>query len=234
MIVSIQQPAYLPWLGHFDRIARSDVHIALDHVQFQKNSFINRNKIRTVQGWTWLSVPVKTKNRFGNLPICEIETAETRSWRRKHWDSIRFNYAKAPFFAEHAPFFNGVYGRDWPRLSGLIRATTDYLLGALGIGTRILYSSEMTAEGNKEALVLNLCREVGANTYLSGPFGRDYLDPQGFKDAGIRLLFHDYQHPEYQQVFPGFEPHMSVVDLLFNAGPKSKVILNRGESLSET
>jgi len=104
MIVTIMQPAYLPWLGYFDRIARSDLYVVLDHVQFEKNSFTNRNKLRTSAGWTWLSVPVKTGRRFGRLAIDKLETSPGSNWRRKHWDTIRFNYAKAPFFDVSASF----------------------------------------------------------------------------------------------------------------------------------
>lgn len=104
MIVSINQPAYLPWLGYFHRIAVSDAHIVLDRVQFEKNSFTNRNKVRTSEGWCWLTVPVKTASKFGDLCIDEIEVANERQWAAKHWQTLRLNYSKAPFFGQHAAF----------------------------------------------------------------------------------------------------------------------------------
>jgi len=110
MRVSINQPAYLPWAGYFDRIAASDVHIVLDHVQFEKNSFVNRNKIRTPQGWTWLTVPVTTKGRFGALPINELEMAEAERWPKKHWSALQANYAKSASFETHRGFFEAWYG----------------------------------------------------------------------------------------------------------------------------
>ncbi|MBV8889684.1 MAG: WbqC family protein [Alphaproteobacteria bacterium] len=228
MIVSINQPAYLPWLGYFHRIAASDLHIVLDHVQFEKNSFTNRNKIRTAAGPCWLTVPVRTGGRFGELPIMNVEIAEP-AWRRKHWDSLRFAYAKAPFFRDHQHFFRGVYERDWPLLMPLQTEITGRLCAAFDIATPRISSSELRVQGRKGDLVLALCRAVGATTYLSGPLGRDYLDPDAFAAAGIRLAFHDYRHPEYRQVSPGFEPFMAGPDLLFNHGPQSGAILRSGQ-----
>ncbi len=105
MIVSINQPAYLPWLGYFHRIAISDAHIVLDHVQLEKNSFTNRNKIRTREGWGWLTVPVQTPGSSAIFPIKEVEIANQKPWAAKHWQTLRLNYSKAPFFDQHAAFF---------------------------------------------------------------------------------------------------------------------------------
>ncbi|HZT87592.1 MAG TPA: WbqC family protein [Stellaceae bacterium] len=229
MIVSINQPAYLPWLGYFHRIAVSDLHIVLDHVQFEKNSFTNRNRLRAAGGPVWLSVPVRTSGRFGALPIADLEIADA-GWRRKHWDTMRFAYAKAPFFAAHERFFRELYAREWPRLAPLNEAITGELCAAFDIATPRVRSSDLGVGGSKGELVLNLCRAVGATTYLSGPLGRDYLDPEAFAAAGIVLAFHNYEHPEYRQVLPGFEPFMAAPDLLFNHGPDSPRIL-RGKFL---
>jgi hypothetical protein len=233
MIVSINQPAYLAWPGYFERIARSDMHIILDHVQFEKNSFTNRNKIRTREGWTWLTVPLKTKGRFHDLAINSVETDDLQPWGRKHWNALCTNYAKAPYFAEHRAFFEGVYARPWPRLNDLLRETTSYLLQALGVGTKMVTSTELSVGGVKSELVLNLCRAVGAATYLSGPLGRGYLDEAAFAEAGIAVKYHDYEPPTYTQAFPGFEAGISTVDLLFNQGPASRATMASG-TLSES
>lgn len=225
MIVSINQPAYLPWLGYFDRIARSDVHVVLDHVQFEKNSMTNRNKIRIRDGWAWLTVPVRTGGRFGDLAIGALEVDSTARWSKKHAQALRSNYAKAPFFAEHFPFFEDVYVREWPLLAPLLREITIYMLRAFGIETKIVYSGDLGISTAKEALVLDICRALKATAYVSGPFGRDYLDPAAFEKENIGLYFHDYAHPEYRQAFAGFEPYMSAIDLLFNHGPDSLRIL---------
>lgn len=229
MRVSINQPAYLPWLGYFERIAASDLHIVLDHVQFEKNSFVNRNKIRTREGWVWLTVPVKTKSKFGDLPIAEIEIDSSTRWQDKHWKTLQQQYARAPYFAAHAPFFQMIYQKSWTRLTDLLKVTTEYLLNALGITTPLRYSSTMKAQGKKDLLVLELCQQVGATEYLSGVLGRNYLDTARFETEGIQVHFQDYHHPSYTQITPGFEPYMSIIDLLFNHGPASLEILRAGQ-----
>ena len=232
MIVSINQPAYLPWLGYFHRIAVSDLHIVLDHVQFEKNSFTNRNKVRTKEGWCWLTVPVKTKGRFGDLRIHRLECADDEGhWARKHWETLRLSYARAPYLAQHASFFEGVYQGKWDHLSTLLREVTGYMLKAFEITCRLLYSSDMQAEGAKDELVLNICKAVKGTVYLSGPLGRSYLREDLFRRAGIQVIYHDYRHPTYPQAYPGFEPHMSAVDLLFNCGPESRDVLMRGQEV---
>lgn len=231
MIVSINQPAYLPWLGYFHRIAVSDLHVVFDHVQFEKNSFTNRNKIRTKEGWCWLTVPLKTKGKFGELAIKDIEIANDLNWREKHWQTLRLNYGKARYAAEHLPFFEGIYARPWAQLNDLLRETTRYLIEKLGIRTPIVYSSEMKVEGRKSDLVLNICRQVGATTYLSGALGKGYLDEPSFAQEGIKVCYQDYKHPEYSQVYPGFQPNMAVLDLLFNHGPDSLNIIRSSQEM---
>ena len=232
MILSINQPAYLPWLGYFDRIARSDVHIVLDHVQFEKNSMVNRNRIRTPGGSQMLTVPVRTAGRFGDLAINELEISGPDAWARKHWQAMRQNYAKSAHFGVHEAFLASAYSSTWHRLNDLMRHLTGYLLNSLGIGTRILYSSDLPVREKKQELILGLCRHVGATTYISGALGRNYLDPAHFKSAGIELLYQDYRHPVYTQCHPGFESHLSAVDLLFNCGSDSKIILLSQPSLT--
>jgi len=235
MIVSINQPAYLPYPGYFHRIEVSDIHIVLDHVQFEKNSLTNRNKIRNKDGWSWLTVPLKTKGKFGNLPINEVEISNTGNWKKKHWNSIKSNYSKAIFFCDHADFFEKIFERDWTKLIDLIKETTDYSLDVFNSKTTIMYSSQMRVKGKKDELVLNLCKEVGADIYLSGIMGKDYLDEEKFIESGIKVYYQNYNFPEYNQVFPGFEPYMSVIDLLFNHGPDSKkIFLKDQEEIIDT
>lgn len=229
MIVSINQPAYLPWLGYFHRIAISDIHIVLDHVQFEKNSFVNRNKIRTKEGWCWLTVPLRTKGLFGNLEINTLEISQDNRWSKKHWSSIASNYSKAPHFEEFVWIVKGIYSESWRKFNELVKAITSNILKSLNIKTQLLYSSQMSPAGQKDELVLNLCKEVGATTYISGPLGRGYLDEAKFERNRIQLFYHDYVHPSYRQVFPGFEPYMSALDLLFNCGAESLEIINKDQ-----
>lgn len=226
MIISINQPAYLPWLGYFDRILKSDLHIVLDHVQFEKNSVTNRNKVRTSTGWSWLSVPVLTKGRFGELAIDQIEINYMTKWAKKHHMTLRSNYARSAYFSLYADFFEDLYHQDWDYLAPMLHKSTSYLLQSLGIKTKQIRSSEYSPKAKKADLILELCIKAGATTYLSGPFGRNYLDEGAFAKAGIELQYHDYIHPRYDQCFDGFEPYMSIVDLLFNHGEKSLEILS--------
>jgi hypothetical protein len=231
VIVTIMQPAYLPWLGYFHRVALSDRFIVLDHVQIDKSSktgFAHRNKVRTKDGWCWLTVPLKTKGQHGQLYLNRLDIANDQPWAARHWATLRHCYSGSPFFAEHAPALERIYTRPWERLVDLCRELTGYQLGAFGIDTPVQYSSDMDVPGAKDELILNLCRGAGATTYISGPFGRDYLNAEQFARAGIHVIYHDYHHPTYSQVYPGFEPCMAALDLLCNCGPGSREILGQG------
>ncbi len=223
--VSIHQPGYLPWLGYFEKIARADVHVFLDDVQYEKNSFDNRNKIRNAEGGVWLTVPVSSKGKFGSNPLNELEISNQTDWNKKHWKSIHLNYFKARHFTEHAPFFEQVYNRRWEKLIDLNLEITQYVLKVLGIQTKTVFASKIQKEGKKSDLVLSLCKTLGASTYISGTFGKDYLELEKFQKEGIQVVFQDYEHPVYNQNFPGFTPYMSIIDLLFNEGPRSLDIL---------
>jgi hypothetical protein len=228
MIVSIMQPAYLPWLGYFDRIYRSDLHVVLDHVQIDRNSktkFANRNKIRTATGWVWLTVPLVTSGKSAQLGITQLEISPDARWEKKHLETIRHSYAKAPYFPEHRAFLQELYQETWTHLAPLLRRSTDYLVRAFGMSTPVVYSSSLRTGGAKDELILNICRDVGATCYLSGPFGRDYLSQDEFGRVGIELRFHDYVHPVYPQIQGGFEPYMSGLDLLLNCGAESLSVL---------
>lgn len=225
MIVSINQPAYLPWLGYFHRIVISDIHVILDHVQFEKNSFVNRNKIRTKDGSTMLTVPLKTKGLFGNLAINTVETVED-GWKNKHWKTIQAAYSKSKYYKSYEPILNELYSNNYDKLIDLILPINNWILKELDCETRILRSSEMQVGGTKSELVLNICKSLNATKYLSGPFGRDYLDKDSFENAGIEILYHDYIHPTYSQVYPGFEPYLTSLDLLLNHGPETRNYIN--------
>ncbi len=227
MIVSIMQPAYLPWLGYFERLAMSDLHIVLDDVQIEhggKTSFTNRNKIRTKSDWMWLTVPIKTAGE--NSPkICEVAIDNRRNWRAKHLLSIAHQYARSIYFDSYREELQHIYSENWLKLGPLLTKTTEWLKNHLNINTISLPSSTLQVREMKSNRVLDLCRQVGAKKYISGIYGREYLDIESFNDAGIEVIFHEYRHPNYPQNFIGFHPYMSTIDLLFNHGPASKEIL---------
>lgn len=226
--LAILQPAYLPWLGFLERIRLADEVVVLDHVRIDRNSktkFANRNRVRCAQGWSWLTVPIRTRGREAELALGQIEIEEDTRWREKHWATIEQNYRRAPFFADYAAELQAIYARPWTHLVPLCSAVTGVLLRAFEIDTPLHSSSAMESRSAKSELILDLCRESHATRYLSGPFGRDYLDLAAFERAGITVDFHEYVHPVYEQCYPGFEPYMCAFDLLFQAGPQARNVL---------
>lgn len=225
MIVSIHQPAYLPWLGYFDKIRKADLFIYLDTVQFQKNSFQNRNKIRTKSGPIWLTVPMETSGKLYTTPLSDMAIDPRQNWQSKHLAAIKMNYSRASQFERILPMIEPFYQRPWDRLSPLCWEMMLEFNRQLNIGTRIVKASEMDGiAGGKSDLVLNLCRAAGATTYLSGSLGRDYLNLDDFTAAGIDVVFQDYVHPTYVQQYKGFEPFLGIIDLLFNSEEPGSVV----------
>lgn len=221
MIASINQPAYLPWAGYFDRIVCSDIHVVLDHVQFEKNSLVNRNKIRIPTGTAYLTVPLQTKGRFGDLPICSLTTHDAQIWSKKHLKSLQANYARASHYREHIGFFEDLYevAAQNTAFPPLLTRFMRYILDFLDIKTKVVFSSEMELTSKKSDLVLEICEKVGANEYLSGPFGREYLDVDSFKTKNIKVRYHSFTPQPYSQCWKGFESHLSIVDMIMNLSP---------------
>lgn len=217
MIVSIHQPAYLPWLGYFDKIMKSDVFVYLDTVQFQKNSFQNRNKIRTSNSTVWLTVPVITKNILYTTPLHKLPIDNKQNWRKKHLNTIRMNYSKAPYSDRVFPFLEECYSREWVSLSDICFYMLTHFLEQLEIKNKVIKASDLRPfESQKSALLLDICKEFNATTYLSGSVGRNYLDTEIFSKNNVDIVFQDYQHPVYYQVYKGFEPNMPIIDLIMN------------------
>ncbi len=219
MIVSIHQPAYLPWLGYFDRISASDLFVFLDSVQFEKNSFTNRNRIKTAKGALWLTVPVLSQGHLQKR-LVDIKIDGTQNWKRKHLRAIEQNYSKAPFFADRFDRLVGSYGCETDGLAEFCYRQLQFWLGELSISTPVVRASELDVAGSKSDLIVALCKRLGATAYLSGPFGRDYLQEDSFAEAGIAIRYHEYSHPTYRQLFGEFIPSLAVVDYWLNAAPE--------------
>jgi len=229
VILTAHQPAYLPWLGLFDKIARADVFVYLDTVPMESSGYCNRNKIKTAQGWHWLTVPVK-REEYQKKPIAKVEIDNTNAWQRKHWMSVQNNYGKARHFM---PPFAGFYRLEFHYLAELNLTMLYALCGWLGIDKKIEVASQHDFEGTKSDLVLDMCKKLGATKYIFGAKGRDYAKVEDFEREGIELEFQDYQHPVYPQLHGEFVPNMSVIDLLMNVGPKSlEVLKNKNENIS--
>jgi hypothetical protein len=230
MRVTILQPSYLPWLGFFEQMSRSDKFVLLDDVQYTRRDWRNRNKIRVGESWAWLTVPVQQKNLYSQS-LLETRIDNSTSWRRKHLQSLRQHYCKAPFFEDYFPRCEQLYEKNWEFLFDLCLETIHFLKEETGIDTPLLRSSEMKTSATKTERLLSICQEVGATHYLSGESGSDYISEKDFSGQGIVLEYQNYEHPVYPQRYPGFVPHLSAIDLLFNCGKQSLAILKQAEPI---
>lgn len=229
MTIVIHQPEYLPWLGFFDKIDKCDLFVVLDNVQFQKG-FINRNKIKTPTNWQWLTVPIIHK--FHRRKIQEVRIDNEIDWQENHFKALIHNYSKAPYFKEYTDFFKDVYQRDWELLAELDIFLIKETMNILGLDLPIKKASSLKVKGKTTELLINICKKVGADTYLSGEGGKRYMDMERFQEEDIKVIFQDFKHPIYPQLFEEkeFIPNLSVVDLLFNCGEKSLDII-RGRKI---
>jgi hypothetical protein len=227
MIVAVHQPQYLPWLGYFAKIDQADAFVLLDTVQFKKNEWQNRNRIKTAAGPQWLTVPVTY--RFPQR-IDEVGVNNGERWQHRQRQSLLSNYRQAPYWDQIAPFLDEIYTPAWDLLSPLNIFVVKRLAGILGITTPLYVASELHAlpEDPDERLIA-ITKHFGADTYLAGAGGRDYMDLDRYGKNGVKVLFQEYHHPVYEQRFGAFEPFLSVLDLLFNHGPESLRIL-RGKA----
>jgi len=226
MRVTILQPSYLPWLGFFEQMHRSDQFVLYDDVQFTRRDWRNRNRIRVQEGSVWLTVPVIQKNKY-EQSLLETKIDNSTSWKRKHLESIRCHYSKTPFFDLYFPWCEKTFNREWDFLLDLSLETIQYLKGELKINTPLLRSSELGESGNKSERLISICKQLGATQYLSGESAQNYISEKDFSDQGIGLEYQNYQHPEYPQRYEGFVPFLSTIDLLFNCGDKSMEFLKQ-------
>lgn len=227
MILTAHQPVYLPWLGLFHKIALADVFCYFDIAQYQTKDFNNRNKIKNNTGELWLSVPVESKNHFeksvGNIRIVE------GAWRRKHFKTIQLAYQKAPFFSDYIDGIETIIVKQqFATLSELNLESLRFLLDCLGLNRPILKASDYSFSGVKSDLVLDMCLQLKADVYIFGAQGRDYAEVDKFRASGVDPYFQEYRHPTYRQLHGDFRPYMSIIDLLFNEGPRSLSILLSG------
>ena len=216
----ILQPGYLPWLGFFNQMLRSDIFVYYDDVQYDKHGWRNRNRVKTPQGPHWLTVPVLHRGRDQPLNSQMLITPDQK-WAKKHLGTIAQFYRKAPFFETYYGKLEILLQSPWEKLVDLNLATTAWLCEEFGIIREIYKSSELGIGGGQTERLVSLCRHFGATEYLSGSAARDYLEVPQFQAAGIEVCWHDYKHPNYSQQFGEFVPFLSSIDLLFNIGPDS-------------
>jgi hypothetical protein len=225
MIVSIHQPEHLPWLGFFDKMRQADIFVLLDSTQYAKDDFQNRNKIKTERGPSWITVPVYKKGKSEQL-IMDVEISYDSKWQNKAWQLILQSYKEAPYFAEHRSYFEDLYKTKYKSLAELNINIINYLAQQLGLTCKIITASELNIfEKGSTTVNLKICESLGADTYISGKMGKQYLDESRFEDSGITIKYQDFNHPTYRQLWGEFTPYMSVIDLLFNHGSSSLNII---------
>jgi len=230
MLVAIHQPHYVPWLGYLDRMAKADLFIVLDHVQFERRNYQNRTMIRCEGQEKWLTVPVVQVSQKETIVEKQVDNSEegSRAWGPNHFKTLKYAYRKAPFFAHYAPKLQEILEARWDKLVDLDLAMLDFLRHEFQIRTPLKRSSEMRAEGARSELLLNLCREVGpGSTFLGGLGGsRGYLNLEAFAAAGLGVEWQEFKHPVYPQCGDTpFKPGLMSLDLLFNCGPRGAEVL---------
>ena len=220
MLAVILQPSYIPWRGYFDQIRRADLFIFYDDVQYDKNGWRNRNQIKTHQGKQWLTIPVHSQGVTEGTPIKDVRIDWTKAWSKKHLNALTYAYSRAPFFKQNLPLLEEFYSRQDEFLADLTIDFTKKLSRELGIThTRFMRSSEIPGiEGQKTDRLIQILQHVGAQDYLSGPSARDYIEKEKFVAAGISLEYIRYDYPEYPQLYPPYDPNVSILDLLFMLG----------------
>ena len=225
MIVAVHQPQYLPWIGYFDKMRRADVFCYLNDVQYKKNEWQNRNRIKTAQNWQWLTVPVRY--RFPEK-INEVQINNTTRWNKKHLQALFTNYNRAPYFKAYISIFEDIFSKKWDLISELNIHLIERLKNALHLQERkTIISSELDLRDDPTDRLIDICKALGADTYLAGQGAAGYMDMGRFEKNGLKVIMQDFTHPVYPQLFEDFQPQLSIVDLLFNCGPESMNIITR-------
>ena len=218
--VAIHQPNYIPWIGYFDKMAKCDVFVFLDSVEYSRNSVINRNKILNTNGWNWLTIPVKKDDT--NKNICDVEFANDKWWI-KHWTSLVHAYSKSDCFSEYSDFFHQIYDeKKYDKIADLNIAIIRYIAASFEIYPRFIRSSDMELRHDlhKNELLLDILQKLDATQYIAGTGCKDYMEDTLFVENGINIVYNEVKPFVYKQRWEGFEPYMSAVDLLFNEGEK--------------
>jgi len=232
-ILVAHQPECLPWLGFISKAAMGDIYLFLDSVQLRKQYFQHRNKIRIKSdpGWKWLIIPLVRETISRDKSISDAKICGS-SWIGEHLKSIELAYSKAAYFDDIFPALEKIYGYQGDSLAEFNTLIINYAFQMFGINIPVFRTSDMIQSGQKiqgykTDLILSMCHAVGAITFVSGPFGREYLDKEQFRSNNINLAFQSFDHPTYSQLHGGFVACMSFIDLLFNHGPRSVEILGK-------
>jgi hypothetical protein len=238
MIVAAHQPAYLPWLGYLDKLAKADVFVVMDDLQYEPQNFQNRNRVKINEGATWLTVPLRRGSQGDAILDKRIDNSARgrHHWAHRTWRTLEIHYGKTPFFKEYGEELRDVYTRTWDRLIDIDLHMLDLARKWFGITRPIVRASTLGLTGQKTDRIIDMCKKVGAKIYLSGSGGSTgYLDTDAMQKAGISPMWQQFHHPTYPQRYGkvGFVSHLAFIDLLFNCGPESRQILwGRAEEVS--
>lgn len=219
--VVITQSNYIPWKGYFDAIACCDYFVIYDTVQYTKRDWRNRNLIKTAAGLQWLSIPVEVKGKF-HQKINEVKIADPL-WNKQHWAILEQAYKKAPAYTEVKEWMQQLYFNcNFEKLTDINEYFTRAFMDYLGINTKIIRAEAFDQEGDRNSRLVNICKNLGATVYLSGPAAKSYLDADAFKEQHIDVCFCDYDgYKTYPQQGENFEHKVSMVDMLFNLGSET-------------
>jgi hypothetical protein len=212
---------YLPYPGIFNKMKNVDLFVFLDDAEYSDGYYFNRNRIKGPNGEIMLSVPV-IKNTGINLN--QIEIAQNIHWERKHWKSLLMHYSKSNHFNEYKQFFEKIYSKRWIKLHDLNMATILYIMDQLDIKTPYYFSSDLLKNSDFKGTrrLIEICKKLNSDSYLSGISGQDYLDEKLFRKYNIRLKFQNYFPKEYLQLYGDFIPNLSIIDILFNEGDRAR------------
>lgn len=220
----IHQPYFLPYPGFFHKLNLGDVFVIMDDAQYDKR-FTNRNRIVKQNGWTWITVPINKDDKFS--PNAQVRINNELNWKELHWKKISQTYANSKYFHLYHDYFEKVYLKNWDYLFDLDFETVKQVIQWLGIKIEIIRESELKIPTSSTQRLVDVCKKIGADTYVSGVGGRQYMDESIFEKNNLKLIYQDYKHPKYPQKWTDeFVPDLSIVDLLANVGPDSMKVIS--------
>lgn len=225
MILSASQPYFFPFPGFFYKAYLSDIFVILDNVQFPRGTtWITRNRFKNEQGSLWMTVPVKKKG-LGLQRIDAVRICHDGRWHKKHLESLKNAYSRAPYFKVHIGFLEALLSTKFEKLIDFNLNVIRFLMQQLEIETKVILLSELGIHSTGDKLLIEICGKMGASQFLTQSAAQKYLDADRFADAGIRVT--EFKQPLliYPQLWGSFIPNLSALDLIFNCGPKGHDIM---------
>jgi len=220
MIIAMHQIQFMPGLRFFSKIKNCDIFVFLDDVQYEKREFQNRNKIKTANGWQYLTVPVLTKGKFYQK-INEVIINNDIKWREEHLKTIKINYSKAKYFDLYYPEIENIYSKEYIYLKDISLNLINFFIKNFNIRKNIKFSSEFNISEKSTNRIIEICKLLKADAYLSGIGAKNYLDETLFNRNNIKLIWQNFEVKEYPQIYGNFMPNLSALDLLLNCGKDS-------------